>query len=88
MKYRSLELREDNKIICCINIKVNGYDNLEKDVYNFILKMSEEKNIINSKKLLNLLKIKHGITLSDTINVFTDNKNWRINRNTVETLQK
>jgi hypothetical protein len=79
---RALILTENEKLIVRDDIKVNGYDNLEKDLFNFIIMLEKDKNMINSKKVMNMLKAYHGISLSDTIDVFTDNKNWRINDNT------
>jgi len=82
MYKRALIITENEKLIVRHDINVNGYDNIEKDLFNFIIILDKQKNMINSKKVMNMLKAYHGITLSDTINVFIDNKNWRINDNT------
>jgi hypothetical protein len=81
MYKRALIITENEKLIVRHDINVNGYDNIEKDLFNFIIMLDKRKNMINSKKLMNMLKAYHGITLSDTIDIFTDNKNWRINEN-------
>jgi len=82
MYKRALIITENEKLIVRHDINVNGYDNIEKELFNFIIILDKQKNMINSKKVMNMLKAYHGITLSDTINVFIDNKNWRINDNT------
>ncbi len=78
---RGLILTDNEKVVMRNDSNVNGYDNIEKDMFNFIIALDEKKNILNSKKLMNMLKIYHGITISDTIDIFTNNKNWRINNN-------
>jgi hypothetical protein len=79
---RALILTENEKLIVRDDIKVNGYDNLEKDLFNFIIMLEKDKNMINSKKVMNMLKAYHGISFSDALTVFSDNKNWRINDKT------
>jgi hypothetical protein len=79
---RALILTENEKLIVRDDIKVNGYDNLEKDLFNFIIMLEKDKNMINSKKVMNMLKAYHGISFSDALTVFSDNKNWRLNDKT------
>jgi hypothetical protein len=81
MYKRAIIITENEKLLFRDDIKVNGIDNLEKDLFNFIIKLENEKGVVNSKKIMNMLKIYHGLTISDITTVFTDNKNWRINDN-------
>jgi hypothetical protein len=82
MYKRAIIITENEKLIVRHDINVNGYDNIEKDLFNFIIMLDKTKNMINSKKVMNMLKAYHGITLSDTVDVFVNNKDWRINDNT------
>ena len=78
---RALLITENEKLIVRHDVKVNGYDNIEMDIFKFIVMLEKEKGMINSKKIMNMLKIYHGITVSDVVSVFTDNESWRINDN-------
>jgi hypothetical protein len=82
MYKRAIIITENEKLIVRHDINVNGYDNIEKDLFNFIIMLDKTKNMINSRKVMNMLKAYHGITLSDTVDVFVNNKDWRINDNT------
>jgi len=82
MYKRALIITENEKLIVRHDINVNGYDNIEKDLFNFIIMLDKKKNMINSKKVMNMLKAYHGITLSDTVDLVINNKDWRINDNT------
>jgi hypothetical protein len=84
---RAIILTESNRLIMRHDINVNQ-DNLEKDLFHFIITLEKEKDVLNSKKLMNMLKAYHGITLSDSIDFISNNKNWRINdyRDVSETL--
>jgi hypothetical protein len=76
---RALILTENQTLVLRNDINVSKQDNLEKDIFNFIILLEKQKGVINSKKIMNLLKAYHGITLSDTVDIITHNKDWRIN---------
>lgn len=88
MIHRSIIITENQKQIIRTDKNINGYDNLEKELFNFIM-ILDKKNMLNSKKLMNMLKIKHNDVGVLTIpEIIKDSKSWSINDNTKNTLME
>ena len=69
---RTILLTENEQIIFRHdNNNINGKDYIEKDLFNALIRMNQNKQI-NLEKLFNLLKIKYGLTISDTIGIMKD----------------
>lgn len=82
MIHRSIIITENQKQIIRNDSNVNGYDNFEKELFNFIM-ILDYKNMLNSKKLMNMLKIKHNdIGILTIPEIIKNPENWMINENT------
>lgn len=54
--HRSIILSENGKIIFRHDSINNGKDNIEKDIFNFIVRLHESKNMISIKSMSELIK--------------------------------
>lgn len=87
MIHRCIIISENGKEIIRNDKNINGYDNLEKEIYDF-LTVLEAKSMINSKKLMNMLKIKNNdVGLLTIPEIIIKPKNWMINEITKNTLE-
>ena len=87
MIHRTIVISENQKVIIRNDNNINGYDNFERELFDFIMVL-DKKGMINSKKLMNMFKIKHNDTGILTItDILKNPKNWMINENTKNTLE-
>jgi len=68
---RALILTHDQEPIFRFDVNINGRDFIEYDIYNALNDM-DRKGLINLKKVFNMLKVKYGLTLSDSIGIYKD----------------
>lgn len=78
MKQRTYILSEDGLILIRHdNNKVNGIDNIEMDLLNFI-KALDKTGYINEKKFYNMMKgLHHEIGFKDIADIVINPQNWK-----------
>ena len=75
---RAFIIEENGKEIIRRDFRNFNTDNIELQMFKFLKCMDEEKGILNLKKVQNFIKGYYGLSLSDVIDFFKDNKNWRL----------
>jgi len=84
---RAIIITNDEQIIFRHDVKINGIDFIEYDLFNALTRLDNDKHI-NLKKIFNMLKVKYGMSVTDTMDLITEiatNKdNWQIIPNGVK----
>jgi len=68
---RAIIVTDEEQIIFRHDVKLNGKDYIELDMFNALSRM-EEMKILDTKVLMNMLKAKHGLNLSDSLTLMKD----------------